>query len=81
MELTIGAVEAGPTIEEPGLLERRPADEKETDFLDRSAGLPLDPALVARAREEEWAYMEELGVMEPGGDGHAAHSYGLGRYR
>ena len=62
---TIQPVEAGPTLEEPELLERLPKDSAEKQVFDKSTGLPLDPQLVKASRAEEMAYMEELEVLKP----------------
>ncbi|CAK0811391.1 unnamed protein product [Prorocentrum cordatum] len=63
-ELTVRAVELGPTLGEPSLLESAPVDEEAQVFRDRCTGLPLDPAMVAQAREEGRKHMGELGVMK-----------------
>ena len=63
-QLTITAVEAGPTLEEPELLSLPANDDGDQEFRDRSTGLPLNPEIVKRAREVEMQYMEELKVLE-----------------
>ena len=51
-QLTIAALEAGPTLEEPELsLPDSTVDAQE--FRDRSTGLPLNPEMVKRARALE----------------------------
>eukprot|EP00971_Amphidinium_carterae_P272542 5409708-Amphidinium_carterae.2 len=49
----IMTLETGPTVEEPSLLDRAPADEAEREYRDRNTGVELDPNLVAKARQEE----------------------------
>ena len=44
-QLTIAAVEAGPTLEEPELRSLPDAD-GDQEFRDRSAGLPLNPKIL-----------------------------------
>ena len=56
-QLTIAAVEAGPTLE---LLSLADNDDGDQESRDRSTGLPLNPEMVKKARE----YMEELKVLE-----------------
>ena len=64
-QLTIAAVEAGPTLEEPELLSLPDNADGDQEFRDRSAGLPLNPEMVKKARELEMQYMEEeLKVLE-----------------
>ena len=41
-QLTIAAVEAGPTLEEPELLSLLANDDDDQEFRDRSTGLPLN---------------------------------------
>ena len=65
VDWSLSAVEAGPVLEEPDLVDRRPENDDEQQFWDEATGLPLDPARVAAARAEEWAYMDELEVMVP----------------
>ena len=60
----LGAVEAGPTVEEPGVLTVAARGGEYKDVLDRVAGEVLDGAGVARAREEDMQYMRALGVYE-----------------
>ena len=50
-QLTIAAVEVGPTLEEP-------------EFRDRSTGLPLNSEMVKKARGLEMQHMEDLKVLE-----------------
>ena len=62
-QLTIAAVEAGPTLDEPELLSL-PANDGDQELRDRNTGLPLNPEMVKKARELEMQYMEELKVLE-----------------
>ena len=63
-QLTIAAVEAGPTLEEPELLSLPDNADGDQEFRDPSTGSPLNPEMVKRARELEMQYMEELKVLE-----------------
>ena len=63
-QLTIAAVEAGPTLEEPELLSVPDNTDSAQEFKDRSTGLPLNPWMVKTARELEMQYMDELKVLE-----------------
>ena len=63
-QLTIAAMEAGPTLEEPELLSLPDNATDVQEFRDRSTGLPLDPEVVRKARELEMQYMDELKVLE-----------------
>ena len=63
-QLTIAAVEAGPTLEEPELLSLPDSTDSAQEFRDRSTRLPLNPDMVKRARELETQYMHELNVLE-----------------
>ena len=63
-QLTIAALEAGPTLEEPELLSLPDCTDSAQEFRDRSTGLPLNPEMVKRARELELQYMDELKVLE-----------------
>ena len=63
-QLTIAAVEAGPTLEEPELPSLPDNTDVDQEFRDRSTGLPLNPEIVKKARELEMQYMEELKVLE-----------------
>ena len=63
-QLTIAAVEAGPTVEEPELLSLPDDADGNQEFRDRSTGLPLDPEMVKKARTLGMQYMEELKVLE-----------------
>ena len=56
-QLTIVALEAGPTLEEPKLLS---FPDSAQEFRDRSTGLPLNPEMVKRARELEIAILHIL---------------------
>ena len=58
-QLTIAALEAGPTPEEPELLSLSANDDGDQEFCDRTTGLPLNPE-----RGLETQYMEELKVLE-----------------
>ena len=62
-QLTIAAVEAGPTLEEPELLSL-PDNDGDQELRDRSTGLPLNTEMVKKARELEMQHMEELEVLE-----------------
>ena len=62
-QLTIAAVEAGPTLE-PELLSLLDNADGDQEFRDRSIGLPLNPEMAKKARELEMRYMEELKVLE-----------------
>ena len=63
-QLTISAVEAGPTLEEPELPSLPDNADVDQEFRDRSTGLPLNPEMVKKARELEMQYMEEVKVLE-----------------
>ena len=63
-QLTIAAVEGGPTLEEPELLSLLDDADGDQEFRDRSTGLPLNPEMVKKARELEMQYMEDLKVLE-----------------
>ena len=63
-QLTIAAVEAGPTLEEPKLLSLPDNADGAQEFRDRSTGLPLIPEMVKRAGQLEMQYMAELKVLE-----------------
>ena len=63
-QLTIAAVEAGPTLEDPGLLSLPDNADGDQEFRDRSTGLPLNSEMVKKARELEMQYTEELMVLE-----------------
>ena len=63
-QLTIAAVEAGPTLEEPELLSLPDSADGDQEFRDRSTGLPLNLQMVKKARELEMQYMEELKFWE-----------------
>ena len=45
-QLTIAAVEAGSTLEEPELLSISDSTDSAQEFRDRSTGLPLNPEMV-----------------------------------
>ena len=62
--LTIAAVEAWPTLEDPELLSLPDNVYGDQEFGDRSTGLPLNSEIVKKARELEMQYMEELKVLE-----------------
>ena len=63
-QLTIAAMEAVPTLEEPELLSLPDDADGDQEFRDRSTGLPLNPEMVRKARTLEMQYMEELKVLE-----------------
>ena len=64
-QLTIAAVEAGPTLEEePELLSPPDNADGDQEFRDRSTGLPLNTEMVKKAREFEMQHTEELKVLE-----------------
>ena len=63
-QLTIAAVEAGPTLEEPELLSLPDNADGDQEFRDRSTGLPLNPEMVKKARTLEMQHLEELKVLE-----------------
>ena len=63
-QLTIAAVEAGPTLEEPELLSLPDNADGDQELRDISTGLPLNLEMVKTARELEMQYMEELKVLE-----------------
>ena len=63
-QLTIAAVEAGPTLEETELLSLLDGADGDQESRDRSTGLPVNPEMVKKARELEMQYMEELKVLE-----------------
>ena len=56
-QLTIAAVEVGPTLEKPELLTLPDNADGDQEFRDRSTGLPLNPEMVKKARELEMQYM------------------------
>ena len=56
-QLTIAALHAGPTLEEPELLSIPDSTADAQEFRDRSFGLPLNPEMVKRARELEMQHM------------------------
>ena len=58
-QLTIAAVEAGPTVEESELLSLPENADGDQGIRERSNGLPLNPEMVKKARELELQYMEE----------------------
>ena len=62
--LTIAALEAGPTLEEPELPSLPDSTADSQEFRDKSTGLPLNPEMVKRARELEMQSMDELKVLE-----------------
>ena len=63
-QLTIAAVEAGPTLEEPELLSLPDNADGDQEFRDRSTGLPLNSEMVKKTKELEMQHMEELKVLE-----------------
>ena len=63
-QLTVQAVEAGPTLEEYELLSLPDSADGDQEFRDRSTGFPLNPEMVKKAIELEMHYMEELKVLE-----------------
>ena len=63
-QLTVAAVEAGPTLKKPELLSLPDNADGDQEFRDRSTGLPLNPEMVKKARELEMQQMEELKVLE-----------------
>ena len=63
-QLTIAAVEARPTLEEPELVSFPDDADGNQEFRDRSTGLPLNPEMVKKARSLELQYVEELKVLE-----------------
>ena len=63
-QLTIAAVEAGPSLEEPELLSLLVSTDGAQEFRYKSAGSPLNPEMVKRAGELDMEYMEELRVLE-----------------
>ena len=63
-ELTIAAVEAGPTLEEPELLSLPDNADGAQEFRDRGTGLPFNPEMVKRAKKLEMQKIEELEVLE-----------------
>ena len=63
-QLTIAAMEAGPTLEEPELLSLHDNADGDREFRDRSTALPLNPEMVKKARELEIQCTEELKVLE-----------------
>ena len=63
-QLTIAAVEAGPTLEESKLLSLLDNADGHQEFRDRRLGFPLNPQMAKKARELEMQYMEELKVLE-----------------
>ena len=62
-QLTVAALEAGPTLE-PELLSLPDSTAHAQECRDKSIGLPLNPEMVKRARELEMQYMEEVKVLE-----------------
>ena len=69
-QLTVAALEAGPTPEEPELLSLPDSTAETQEFRDRTIGLPLNLEMVKRAREHEMQYMDELKVLERQGRAH-----------
>ena len=63
-QLTIAAVEAGPTLEEPEPPSFPDSADSAQEFRDRNTGLPLNPEMVKKARELEVQYVDELHVLE-----------------
>ena len=63
-QLTIAAVEGGPTLEEPELLSIPDSTDSAQEFRDRKRRLPLNLEMVKRARELVMRYMDELKVLE-----------------
>ena len=63
-QLTIAAVEAGPTLKKSELLSLLDNDDGDQDFRDRRTGLPLNPEVVKKARELGVQHVEELKVLE-----------------
>ena len=63
-QLTIAAVEAGSTLEEPKLLSIFDSTDSAQEFRDRRTGLPLNPEMVKKAREFEMQNMDELKFLE-----------------
>ena len=63
-QLTVAAMEAGPTLEEPEMLSLFDNATDVQEFRDRSTGLPRGPEMVRKARELEMQYMDELMVLE-----------------
>ena len=61
--VTLGALDAGPMLEERSLIEGALADGLEAEVFDQAKGLPLDAGLVTAARAEEWQYMVGLEVL------------------
>ena len=59
-QLTIAAVEAGPTLEEPELLSLPDDADGNQEFRDRSTGFPLNPEMVKEARTLEMQYMDGM---------------------
>ena len=52
-QLTIAAVKAGPTLDEPELLSLPDNVDGNQEFRDRSTGLPLKPEMIKKASMEE----------------------------
>ena len=63
-QLTIAALEAGPTLEEPELLSLPDTTGGALEFRDRTTGLPLNPEMIKRARELEMQCVDEPKVLE-----------------
>ena len=63
-QLTIAAVEAGPTLEEPSCCHSLTHADGNQEFRDRCTGLPLNSEMVKKAREPGMQCMEELKVLE-----------------
>ena len=63
-QLTIAAVGAGPTPEEPEPLSFFDSVDSAQELRHRSTGLPLNPEMVKKARELEVQVMDELHVLE-----------------
>ena len=63
-QLTIAAVEAGPTLEKLELLSLPDKADGDQEFRDRSTGLPLNPEMVKKARTLAMQYMEGLKFLK-----------------
>jgi hypothetical protein len=60
---SIGAMEAGPHLDDPGALELYGGDEEFSGIFDRVSGAELNGKAVAAARETEMDYMRQLVVF------------------
>ena len=75
-QMTIAAVEAGPTADERGLLSIPVSTDSAQECRDRNTGLPLTHEMVQKARELVMQYMDELKVLAGQRLGHVHGRHG-----